>query len=379
MPWNLTSVRHGVAGCTYGSIQAHNGEQFPDPRDPCRSCLCQSGEVTCQPKSCPTARCRHPAMRDCCAVCEDCDYQGKVVMNGMIFNDPRDECRQCQCVAGSVECQKKLCGPVNCEHPVQRGCCQDCSACEYRGRQYSQGQSFTDPDSPCSECRCDEGTVTCQRPECPPVTCANPTQGACCPECRDCLYLGRTIPEGRRVPHTTDRCQECQCRRGDIACFPKECGPAQCRYPVQRECCVECSDCDYQGREYNNRQQFTDPTDSCSTCRCMNGNVICQQKVCTPVSCTHPVQGPCCQECSQCFHNNQVYDDGQRFPHLTDSCQTCQCRGGSVVCEVEDCSRSVTCSHPVVIPGLCCPVCDQGCLAQVSLMEGRASLQYTHT
>ena len=305
-------------------------------------------------------------MRDCCPVCDDCSYQGQTVTSGTIFNDPRDECHQCQCIAGSVECQRKVCSPVTCQHPVQRGCCQDCSACMYRGRQYSQGQAFTDPDNPCGECTCDGGTVVCRRPECPPVTCSNPTQGPCCPECRDCQYLGRRIREGQRFPHSSDRCQVCQCRSGDVSCFPKECPRAQCRYPVQRDCCAECSDCEYQGVERRSGEQFPDPSDSCSTCRCVSGNVICQQTPCPQPSCTHPVQGRCCLECSRCYFNNQRYDDGQRFPHPTDDCQTCQCRGGSVRCQPEDCSQSTPCSHPVTIPGRCCPVCDEGCFYQVT-------------
>ncbi|KAL8583263.1 hypothetical protein ACOMHN_043098 [Nucella lapillus] len=354
-------------GCNYYGIESPNGEMFPDPRNPCLSCLCQSGEVTCQPKSCPSVPCRHPAMHDCCPACIDCEFQGQTVMNGMIFNNPRDECQQCQCVSGTVECQSKVCRAVTCQHPVQRGCCQDCNACMYRGRNYSQRQTFTDPDDPCGECVCEDGTVTCRRRDCPAVSCSNPTQGPCCPECRDCLYRGGTVREGVRFPHASDPCQECRCQRGDVACFAKDCPRAQCRYPIRRGCCGECSDCDYQGQEYRDGAMFPDPDDPCGTCRCVGGNVICQKKVCPSVSCSHPVQGACCQECSQCLYDSRPYVDGQRFPHPADACQTCQCQRGEVRCAAQDCSPP--CSHPVTLPSHCCPVCNEGCSYQGRLYQ----------
>ncbi|XP_070188785.1 uncharacterized protein [Littorina saxatilis] len=351
-------------GCDYFGIQSPSGETFKDPQHPCRSCACLAGEVICEERLCPPVNCPNPAVVECCPECSACLFHGQTATNGEIFNDPRDRCEQCRCFNGTVECMRKVCKAVACEHPVQRDCCQDCSRCMYLGRQYSLGQTFTDPENPCGECQCDGGTVTCRRPECPPVSCANPVQGACCPVCRDCLYRGRMIREGQRFPHFSDRCQECQCRRGDVTCAPKECPRAVCRYPVQRDCCTECTDCDFDGREYRNGAQFQDPQDSCSTCRCASGNVICTATVCPAVACSHPVQGQCCPECSQCHFNNLQYDSGQRFPHPTDRCQECVCSGGNVRCEPEDCSQSVPCRHPVRLPGRCCPVCDEGCFYQ---------------
>jgi hypothetical protein len=83
-----------ISGCHLAGINAADGDTFPDPRDRCRSCTCLSGELTCQEPLCPTARCKNPARRDCCPVCDECDFGGQVFKNGQIYNDPRDECRQ---------------------------------------------------------------------------------------------------------------------------------------------------------------------------------------------------------------------------------------------------------------------------------------------
>lgn len=345
-------------------MHALDGQSFPDPRDSCHTCHCHAGEVTCQPRSCPSAPCQNPAIRDCCPTCQDCDYHGKSVASGTIFNDPRDTCRQCQCVSGNVICQSKLCSPITCQHPVMRDCCKDCSACLYRGRQYTDGQTFPDAQDPCGECTCTRGTVTCQRRPCLHVPCANPTPGPCCPECRNCLYKGRALGDGEVTDHATDPCQQCQCRGGDIHCFSKDCPRDQhCRYPVMRQCCAICTDCSYKGREYPNGVEFSDPGTACSRCQCENGDVRCQPVACPKVTCSHPVQGSCCPECSRCSYGNTQYADRQTFPHPTDECQKCRCHAGSVECSQEECSV-VSCSHPVTLPGQCCPSCQAGCLYQ---------------
>lgn len=58
--------------------------------------------------------------------------------------------------AGAVECKAIGCGPPRCERPVQvpGQCCPVCQGCEYRGRSYPEGQSFSNPQDRCEQCIC---------------------------------------------------------------------------------------------------------------------------------------------------------------------------------------------------------------------------------
>lgn len=66
--------------------------------------------------------------------------------------------------AGAVECKAIGCGPPRCERPVQvpGQCCPVCQGCEYRGRSYPEGQSFSNPQDRCEQCICQvrEATVS---------------------------------------------------------------------------------------------------------------------------------------------------------------------------------------------------------------------------
>ena len=332
-----------------------NGLKFQDPQDSCSRCRCQNGNVWCERATCPPVTCRDPITTDCCAVCSDCQYEGRHYANRQRFSIG---CRMCTCLDGTVDCRSGVCAAPACKHPVDGECCKECTDCLYLNRQYSNHQRFTNPRNKCEDCVCVDGTVTCDRKSCPRVACQNPTQGDCCPVCSDCQYQGRTVRNGLRIPHESDPCKECICRRGNVECFQRQCLNTICRHPVKRRCCLECSACLYGDREYANREKFPDPADKCRVCQCIDGNVACTAKTCPQVRCTNPVQGSCCLECSKCLHKNSVYVNGQDFPHESDPCQTCTCQDGSVVCSKQRCPN-VVCSHPV--QGQCCPECGGDC------------------
>ena len=236
--------------------------------------------------------------------------------------------------------------------------------------------------------------MTCESLPCPPVTCSNPTQGKCCPECRSCDYYGDLVPNGRTVQSVLDPCEECFCQNGNMQCAEKGCPRENCTHPVQSLCCKECYDCSYKGRDYPNGLSFIDPTDDCLQCRCLYGNVECRQgpcnlesgcrygnsyykdgdrfqddsdpctectcidrvvqcnaKLCPPISCSHPMRGECCDECRGCLYRNQNYRNGQQF---TEDCQECMCWDGSVRCSEKRCPPAPQgCTDPVLLE--CCP------------------------
>ena len=56
-----------------------------------------------------------------------------------------------------------------------------------------------------------DGTFSCERKQCPAVTCLNPAPGECCPECNNCQLDGRLYQNGQRFSDPTDQCQQCAC------------------------------------------------------------------------------------------------------------------------------------------------------------------------
>ena len=59
------------------------------------------------------------------------------------------------------------------------------SDCENNGVRYELGETFSSPDEPCSDCVCQAGSVECQRKMCGVPNCGSPTYvpGGCCPVC----------------------------------------------------------------------------------------------------------------------------------------------------------------------------------------------------
>ncbi|XP_035826566.1 uncharacterized protein LOC101845560 [Aplysia californica] len=350
--------------CSYLGLILQNGESAPDPQDPCQSCSCSQGSVRCRSVTCPPVTCSNPVMVGCCPSCTECEYRGRRYENGAVIA-AADRCRTCICQDGNMECQSNPCPAVSCRHPSRGQCCDECVDCLYQGLRYRSGQRFQDPSgSSCQECVCSKGDVVCSPMSCPPALCSHPVQGRCCKECNNCFFDGRTVREGAYAPSPSNPCEECVCRQGSMSCRRKVCqSGGQCRHPVERGCCKECTDCLYQGREYRNGQDFSDPATPCVTCRCAYGEVTCERRTCPTVSCSHPVQRGCCKECGNgCFYNSRTYSSNQRFPHPTDRCKECVCSGGNVRCSAVDCSGAGLCSHPMSVPGECCPVCGRGCL-----------------
>ncbi|XP_013412584.1 kielin/chordin-like protein isoform X2 [Lingula anatina] len=386
-----------LRGCSYLGQSYSEGERFVSPRDKCQECECRQGEVRCSRKACPPARCDNPGRGDCCDTCSGCNYDGVNYSNFATFDSPRDTCERCRCANGYVICTKKDCPATPCQHPAAPPgqCCPLCRDCLYEGRYFRSGQEFADLLDQCKTCRCRQGTVTCTARSCPPVRCANPRQGQCCPRCDECTYRGRSYRDGQVFRDPTDACQECSCRGGQVNCRTITCPVVVCTHPVQGSCCKECDGCFHNNRQYRNRETFPDSLDPCKECVCTNGNVQCSPKRCPQTSCPYPVRGACCDECtgclyennnyrngqifvhprdqckececrygdvrcnnraecSECSYNGRSYGNGQRFPDPNNECMECLCSNGNVECRLKTCPR-VDCTHPV--QGRCCPEC----------------------
>ncbi|CAH1800663.1 unnamed protein product, partial [Owenia fusiformis] len=84
--------------------------------------------------------------------------------------------------------------------------CDNPCGCTYNRRFYAEGISFPSTDR-CNKCMCKCGNVLC-------------TEKLCC------TYKGRFYAEGSSIP-STDECNTCSCRGGKVVCTKKQCG---CRW-----------------------------------------------------------------------------------------------------------------------------------------------------
>ncbi|XP_051725443.1 kielin/chordin-like protein [Ctenopharyngodon idella] len=342
-----------------GQLYRHM-QQFHHPIDSCQSCSCTNGTMRCRRRPCPSAACSHPIIQECCRTCDGCLYNGKEHANGATFKDASDPCRTCVCRDGTVTCDINHCQRSACPFPVQG----KCDACMYAGVEYQNGQEFANPADHCGRCMCMNGHVTCNRRPCQNPGCTYPTTrpDQCCPVCDGCQFEGRAYADGESFPSPTGSCEECRCSRGEVQCSPKSCPSVSCPNPQRDPCaCQVCEGCQYRGRDCGNGERFPDPNDHCQGCICLNGSVSCTPVSCPETPCKRPVRSPgeCCPVCTgTCEHLGQVHENGDKFIPPNDRCSTCTCLSGVVLCEKKLCSQQ--CAHPVRNRH-CCPVCD-GCL-----------------
>ncbi|XP_017261029.1 kielin/chordin-like protein isoform X2 [Kryptolebias marmoratus] len=352
--------------CVYEQRPYRHTERFYHPADSCRTCSCNNGSVHCQHKPCPFAPCSHPTTQECCRTCKGCLHEGRERANGETWDDPSDPCAACVCREGSVQCERKRCPPSDCNHPVQRQCCMSCDGCSFHGREIPDGTEFSDDKDPCSVCYCYGGDVICTKLPCY-GDCRHPYKppGQCCGECERCSYNNVVLLSGRPVADPGNPCSECICERGSVRCARKSCPAALCPHPVTDPCgCPVCDGCYFQGVTYADGQILQGGESRCQDCRCSRGEVVCAQRRCPAVSCSHPTLDGCaCGVCDGCNFNGRDCINGERFQHPEDHCQLCSCLNGGVVCVRTSCPH-LTCRHPETPPGECCPVCTGKCFHQ---------------
>ncbi|XP_025235151.1 kielin/chordin-like protein isoform X1 [Theropithecus gelada] len=360
-------------GCEYQGHQYQSQETFRlQERGLCVRCSCQAGEVSCEEQECPVTPCALPASGR--QLCPACVLDGEEFAEGVQWEPDGRPCTTCVCQDGVPKCGAALCPPAPCQHPTQPpgACCPSCDSCTYHGQVYANGQNFTDADSPCHVCRCQDGTVTCSLVDCPLTTCARPQSGPgqCCPRCPDCILEEEVFVDGESFSHPRDPCQECRCQEGHARCQPRACLRAPCAHPLPGTCCRnDCSGCAFGGKEYASGADFPHPSDPCRLCRCLSGNVQCLTRRCSPLPCPEPVllPGDCCPQCpappapAGCPRPGAAPARHQEyFSPPGDPCLRCLCLDGSVSCHRLPCPPA-PCAHPR--QGPCCPSCD-GCLYQ---------------
>ncbi|XP_066217111.1 von Willebrand factor C and EGF domain-containing protein isoform X2 [Saccopteryx leptura] len=238
------------------------------------------------------------------------------------------------------------------------------SVCWHLGTMYESGSHWTEPG--CSQCWCQDGEVTCEKVTCEAV-CSHPIpsgDGGCCPSCTGCFHSGVIRAEGAVFSPPTENCTVCVCLAGNVSCISPECPPGPCQTSPKSDCCT-CVPvrCYFHGRWYADGAVFSGGGDECTTCVCQNGEVECSFTPCPELDCPREEwwlgPGQCCFTCREPtpMTGCSLDDNGVEFP--IGQIWSPGDPYGSVSCRRTDCVDS--CPHPIRIPGQCCPDCSAGC------------------
>uniref|UniRef100_A0A803VHA6 Neural EGFL like 2 n=1 Tax=Ficedula albicollis TaxID=59894 RepID=A0A803VHA6_FICAL len=179
--------------------------------------------------------CRCPHGKNCTG---DCIHEGKIKHNGQIWVLENDRCSVCSCQNGYVMCRRMVC---DCQNPtVDLFCCPECdprlsSQCLHQSGElsYNSGDSWIQN---CQQCRCLQGEVDCWPLPCPEVDCEFSVlpESECCPRCvtdpcqadtirnditKTCLDETNVIrfTGSSWIKHGTE-CTLCQCKNGHVCC-----------------------------------------------------------------------------------------------------------------------------------------------------------------
>ncbi|XP_013876273.1 protein kinase C-binding protein NELL2a isoform X1 [Austrofundulus limnaeus] len=179
--------------------------------------------------------CRCPHGHNCTG---DCIHDGKVKHSGQIWVLDSDRCSVCSCQAGQVMCRRMVC---DCDNPnADLFCCPECdprlsSQCLHQNGLLTYGSGDTWVEN-CQQCQCLQGQVDCWPLPCPPVDCEFTVvpEGECCPRCvtdpcqADTIRndITKTCTDEHNISrfsgsswikHGTE-CTLCQCKNGHICC-----------------------------------------------------------------------------------------------------------------------------------------------------------------
>ncbi|XP_071134307.1 cysteine-rich motor neuron 1 protein-like isoform X20 [Mytilus edulis] len=384
--------------CTYQSEHYPVGHRRQ--QDSCTTCLCKDPnskqQWECVSISCPRLSCYRTKMIPnlCCPVCDDmpttitttpvptsttptlkptttlpstCMENGTRYPMGATINR-NNYCERCTCVytasangelydTTSWQCMVTDCfWDSSCANytNIPGRCCPICTdvpstkapstttspprnTCTKEGIEYPEGSEVgTDSCNPCICIKIGEQNPewTCRIVDCPQITCLSQKYipGQCCPVCdatttppaptkvsQSCIYNGEVYPLGHNIWKTD--CMMCTCfsrnrQKPNWSCMINDCQQPKCSNPVKisGQCCPVC------------------PATS------------------TPA--------PTTPKSSTCSFNGIQYQHMSTIKQT--DCKTCVCQyqyGGYLhwSCRTEAC---VYCANPKMIPGQCCPVCD---------------------
>ncbi|XP_049866631.1 BMP-binding endothelial regulator protein-like [Pectinophora gossypiella] len=264
-------------GCWYNGTEHASHSEWSDDG---RLLRCEAGVVTISRPEC-YAPCPHPKHQRHthynCPVCDECVINGQRVWEGRDVRIPEEPCLSCRCVRGALSCAKRACPvlpcPINQQATPPGECCPRCThptsdkilplsgimmskPCIIGKDYHAHGSPFR--VDPCTDCTCLNGTAVCTRHTCPVLTCGAralpPAPGKCCPECPQveeakaaCVIGGKTYQDGEAWQ--LDACKSCECHGGEPRCAMERCPilscpPDQTLRQLAGQCCPKCVDID---------------------------------------------------------------------------------------------------------------------------------------
>ncbi|XP_029366253.1 extracellular matrix organizing protein FRAS1 isoform X2 [Echeneis naucrates] len=315
-----------------------------------------------------------------------CIHEGSLHANNTSWRP--ESCRECTCYGDVAICEAVRCPNMQCD--FKRGdhlkipaneCCPECvspsqGSCHHEGVLYGHDSQWS--PSPCTQCVCSGGSVSCSVPSCPELSCPGDQSlftpaGECCPKCghngESCSWQGVVYRDGEEWKSSL--CSRCVCSDGEVRCSVAECQPVACgpheNLVIQPgRCCPQCvsNPCLSAGKQYQHGEQWQ--KNACTTCVCDRGQSKCHTHTCRPITCDKGQTkvkraGRCCDECAaakgSCLYEGAVHYHGDMWNGT--GCEFCSCNRGQVVCRRAECGR-VRCpqgSELLHLPGKCCPEC----------------------
>ncbi|XP_057336136.1 BMP-binding endothelial regulator protein isoform X1 [Microplitis mediator] len=267
---------HRCKGCVRNGVHHASGTEWTEPSDPCRILACKAGVITESKLRCYTP-CKNPvppAAGQCCPTCSGCFVNGQKVTADRTVTTTEDPCVTCRCNMGRLTCAKQACPVQHC--PLSRivhepgECCPHCTgsgrymsppkgACMLSQAIYNSGSTFYVDQ--CTRCSCLNSTISCIKETCPVLECTAEHQvtlpGRCCPQCpvvgeetrASCLYGGHTYLDGESWK--LDSCKACACMQGKVRCAMPMCQPINLPCPPNSrlehpdgQCCPRCVESD---------------------------------------------------------------------------------------------------------------------------------------
>ncbi|CAG5125091.1 unnamed protein product [Candidula unifasciata] len=215
-----------------------------------------------------------------------CYHDGIEYLDSEVFSLKQNPGIQCVCKQGNTTCSKRLCPVLNCpEEKIYFDGTDKCPKCKgqrmvfdtprscfFAKRVFASGERHVLDN--CTSCVCVQGTMICDRQQCPELACSPKDQiimtGMCCPTCKkrlSCPVANETMKHEQTWQR--DKCTTCTCRDGAVRCAPKWCPHTsicpddyRLRYR-EHHCCPVCT-----------RSKFTDHYDGICTLHGQRSDVI---------------------------------------------------------------------------------------------------------
>uniref|UniRef100_G1Q3C8 VWFC domain-containing protein n=2 Tax=Myotis lucifugus TaxID=59463 RepID=G1Q3C8_MYOLU len=167
--------------CTHGGGVKRNGQVWTLKEDRCSVCSCKDGKIFCRRTACD---CQNPSVDlFCCPECDTRVTSQCLDQNGHKLYRSGDNwthsCQQCRCLEGEVDCWPLACPTLSCEYSatLEGECCPRCvsdpcladsitydirkTCLDSSGVSRLSGSVWTMAGSPCTTCKCKNGSVCC--------------------------------------------------------------------------------------------------------------------------------------------------------------------------------------------------------------------------